>query len=154
MAKTLTATLTGQVKYVYTKTRTIADTSESKTIEQSTSYTNGGAANQVQVLYAEQLIVTAALPNQNLDLYGALTDIFGDTLNFEHIKAILVRNKSTTVGDDVYFGPLGVDNPLASPWGGDTTAKNAIRAGGAFQIDAPLDGLVSSSTKTPFSFSR
>lgn len=146
MAKTLTATVTGSIQYTYTKTRTIANTVESKTVTQATNYTSGAAANQAEIIYSEQVTVTAASPNQDFDLYESLTDVFGDTLSFEHVRAMEVRNLSTTSGDDIYFGPLGLDNGFSSPWGGDASAKNSIRAGGALLIDAPRDGFAIETT--------
>lgn len=74
--------------------------------------------------------------SENLDLAGSLTDVFGTTLTFAKIKAIIIQNLSTvqtlTVG--------GAAANAFINWVGDATDKINLPPGGAFCLMAPLAG--------------
>lgn len=71
----------------------------------------------------------AASTTETLDLYGALLDAFGDTINFARIKIVVIKNTSAT--GTLRFG--GGSNPWLGPWGSgtlDVTAKGQYAQAG------------------------
>lgn len=141
MSKTLTARATCQVQYTYKEVDAIGNTTkQAERAGGDTTFADGDAANQMEIMYSNRLTLTAGSPNQDLDLYGTLTDYFGDTINMEFVRAILVWNRSTTAGDDIYWGPLSQANGFAHPWGTDNDGYSRVRASGKDYKEAPLDG--------------
>lgn len=61
-------------------------------------WTDGDAADKAEIVYMDSDSV-AASGTDAYDLAGGLADAFGNTLTFTKLKAIYVRNKSTTAGD-------------------------------------------------------
>jgi hypothetical protein len=58
------------------------------------TFTTGSGANQIDRLYAKQRTITASA-NEDLDLAGALTDNFGQTLTLARIKGYCFKAAST-----------------------------------------------------------
>ena len=138
---TLTATATAQINYTYTKTDNTAGwaTNEQQLVSQITSFTAGDGANKAESVYREAFSVTSGSPNKDFDLFGSLTDVFGDTINIEQLKVIFVKNSSTTAGDLLYVGPLGASNPLLAPFM-DADGGVVVQPGGSFFLNAPREG--------------
>lgn len=57
------------------------------------SFAFGTAVNQVNLMYAERLTITAT-NSGTIDLFSALTDIFGDTITISEVIALVVHNRS------------------------------------------------------------
>jgi hypothetical protein len=142
MAKTFTGTVTASVQYTYQKTdsnNSSWNVQERETLSHSEGYTSGDAANKGELLYRERATIGAGA-NYDLDLYGTLTDVFGDTLNFEVVRTIYVKLITATSGASCRVGPQGVGNPFKEPWGDVTTAYNLLRPDGVLLLDGPTDG--------------
>lgn len=137
MATTLTASVAASIQATYTKTDDMGAPKESRSWGAGSSYTHGKGSNQVEQIYRHEQAVTAAAP-WNIDLNGALEDIFGDTIEFERIHAVLVRNLSEVDGDNVNVGPLSQANGWVDPWDGDADGKSRVGPSGSFLIDNPL----------------
>lgn len=136
MATAATAKVKAQVTYTYSKADTITTVEHTHTLTNETSYTYGTGDSQYDVLYRRTYTVTA---NTDVTLYNTLTDIYGDTVNVEILRAIYIHNKSTTSGDNIYVGPLSCSNPLLAPWV-NADGKNKVGPGGTLLIDCPKDG--------------
>lgn len=92
-------------------------------------------ANQV---WADRRYVSAASPNDDLDLYGGLENGFGDPIQFATIRAMLISNLSTTAGDKLIVG--GATNPFLAIFEGISTSRLTIGPRSPFVIGSLLDG--------------
>jgi len=135
---TLTATVTGSITTLNKRTDEMGTTQEAKTTTQTSSYAAGYGDNQVKQHYRIQTTVANGVP-LDLDLYNSLTDVFGQTIIFENVRAVLVRNRSAVDSDYINFGPLGVGNGWTDPFDGDADGKMRVCPSGAVLLDAPLD---------------
>jgi hypothetical protein len=95
MADTLNAVLRLLVSGTYTKDLDLADPKDTlnKSIEQA--FTTGTGADQANLMFHD-IRALADAATEDLDLYGGLVNAFGATLNFAKIKALIIRNLSTT----------------------------------------------------------
>jgi hypothetical protein len=87
--------------------------------------TGGTAAGQVDTVYTGTVTV-AASSSTTVTLQGSVTDAFGNTLTFAHVKAILLTAAAGNT-NDCQIGP-GASNPFAGPWSG-TTPLTAVSPG-------------------------
>lgn len=94
-ADTLTALVRLLVSGTYTRDLDLADPKDilSKTIEQA--FATGTGDDQADQMFHDIRTLGDAA-TEDLDLYGGLTNAFGVTLNFLKIKAMIIRNLSTT----------------------------------------------------------
>lgn len=133
---TLTATTIASITTLNKRVDELGTGQEAKTTQQKTSYASGQGDTQVQQHYRKEQGVTSS--DWDLDLYNALTDIFGQTIIFERVRSLLVRNRSEVEGDNINVGPLGQGNGWTDPFDGDADGKLRVPPGGAMLIDAPL----------------
>lgn len=96
------------------------------------SLTDGAGANQANRVFTDQRTV-AASANDDLDLAGSLTDVFGATLTFARIKGMLIRSSPSNTQN---FAVGGGTNPFAT-WAGGTAPTITVRPGGVFVLVAP-----------------
>ncbi len=94
---------------------------------------DGTGAAQADLFFSDVRTI-GATSNDDLDLAGSLTDIFGATITFAKVKAIYIENPSTNNGD-VVVGNEGT-NPLVG-WFGAGTHTIAIKPGGFLLIASP-----------------
>jgi len=87
-----------------------------------------------QVWLDERTLTTGA--TDTLDLYGSLTDVFGMTVNFEKVKAILVAHKSGTAGLHIGYTATTALAALI----GAADANRKIEPNGLFFACSPDDG--------------
>lgn len=144
MADSLTGNVNIEANWIYSKADTLGETATqpgNKKYEQA--FASGTADNQADVLYAATRTVTVATTADDLDLAGALTDIFGDTITMVKIRAIVIKNKVTTSGEDLSVG-AAASNPITdlfSNAGTPGTSSIDIKPGGTFAITAGVDGI-------------
>lgn len=98
------------------------------------AFTDGDDVDKAEVVFHDEYSLTAS-GTQALDL-GALVDAFGNTITFEKVKMIIVRNMSTTAGDLVKLGPG--TNAHTQILGGTAPFIN-IPPGGCFAWCDPSD---------------
>jgi hypothetical protein len=96
------------------------------------SFTNGAGANQSDRIWADQRTLNAST-NDDLDLAGVLTDVFGASLTFARIKGMIVRSNPANTQT---FSVGGGTNPFVS-WATGTTPAVVVRPGGLFMLVAP-----------------
>lgn len=96
------------------------------------TFDDGAGANQANALWSDTRTLSSNT-SETLDLYGALTNAFGATLNFTKVRAIIIRSRSanTTV-----LSVGAASAPLVGPLA-DATDLLTIRPGGIFMITAP-----------------
>lgn len=82
-----------------------------------TKYTNGDAASKANQHWHDKRSLSSG-GNEELDLAGGLTDLFGDTVTFTKVKSLYIRNRSTTdtllVGGAASNGWAGTGTPFAN----------------------------------------
>lgn len=119
---------------VFTKALDLTTPTEAIAINKSQSLTNGTGSGQANQVFTDQRTVSAA--SENLDLAGGLTDAFGDTITFTGIKMLMVKNLSTTAGQDLTLSGNFLDDDMLG--GGSSTV--ILGPGGIFFISSPVDG--------------
>lgn len=116
--RTLSVSFTGALQANYARTDNDLNTENIKDIFSYVGLqdvlTNGQEADQADSFYHSVRSYVSGTTTINLD--ADLSDVFGNTLNFYRIKAVIVKNKSTVAGrfltvtlqDEVmYIGPGG-----------------------------------------------
>lgn len=140
MSRTLTSATTIASAWSYVNTDDLdQDTKNSNASTYRIDMTTGVGSEEVNFLYTDRRIVTAASANDDLDFSGSLRDVFGNTILATQIKELTIRHLGTTSGPDIIVGAAGT-NPITSLFDGSATAVVKIKAGGALCLIAPLNG--------------
>lgn len=95
------------------------------------AWADGTGANQADIVYSDTTTVVASATN-TLDISGAINDAYGNAFIPVTVKALWIRNKNTTDGDDLNVGPAA-----ANGWTGffaDDSDRIVIQAGGIFLV--------------------
>lgn len=101
------------------------------TLGASTTYTYGTSAGQAN-FYAE---ATASISGgSSIDLYGGLSDAFGQTGNLTVVRELIVVNTSTTAGQNLVL----TGNFITAALG--TVTNIAVQPGGCVRFSSPTDG--------------
>jgi hypothetical protein len=100
----------------------------------SHSFTNGTGANQVSAPFAKRVTLAPAA-SVTYDL-NALTDVYGDALNFTKLRVLYVRNRET-----VSNRAVSLSGDFKSSFVAGTGVILTINAGGVFIITSPISGL-------------
>lgn len=106
MAKTLNSvmslTLTGMYKNE-TDALTYGVPSNELSISENDTMSTGTSANQSDLRY--HISTTRATGGTDTyDVYGTLTDVFGDTLSMAVVTAVFVKNNTSSTGADLTLG--------------------------------------------------
>jgi len=99
----------------------------------SLTFSNGTGANKAQAVFADNRSL-AASASEDLDLSGALVDVYGNTISFATIKAILVVADSTN-GSTLSIG--GAATNAFVNWVANASDIVKIRSGGFLLLAAP-----------------
>lgn len=110
-----------------------ADTTNSGSFNFSSSLANGTGEGKCSVFYVDEISIAAGA-TANLDLSGALTDVFGASIAFTKIRLMYIELISSTLstGSSIYVG--GHATAAFSSFFGDATDKIRIRLGGCMQL--------------------
>lgn len=148
----MTTSFSGNVKllmnwnYQSTDLLSLVTAFNAKFTDATTEYADGESANQAEFIWADRRTVTLATTNDDIDLYGSLTDAFGETLNIKVVKTLVIYNRSTTAGEDLLVGGAS-SNQFDTLFDAVGTSVATVRAGGFVAFHAPRDGYaVTSST--------
>lgn len=108
---------------------------DSLSYKKSWSWTDGAGASKSEAVWHDQRTISAS-SNEDIDLAGALTDMFGTTVTFTKLKAIVVfaHAANTNNVEVTRAGTNGVPFMLAA---GDGMA---IKPGGIFVLIDPSSG--------------
>ena len=94
----LSATITVDFQAALTRALDLVTGAAPMGYRKSLAFTDGGGANQAQFMFSDQRTLSASA-SEDLDLAGSLTDIYGNTLTFASVKAMLFFLPSTAGGD-------------------------------------------------------
>ena len=140
MAKSLTgrSTITSSWKFEKTDDLELEGSyAQSYSVDQQ--FAAGTDAEELDVLWTDRREVTSATGTDDIDLSGALTDFFGDSVAFVKVREILIKNRATAAGDDLLVGGAG-SQTFSALFNGNQSAELTVRAGGWISVGAPLDG--------------
>lgn len=94
---------------------------------------DGTGADQAKELWTDTRTLTAS-SSENLDLAGVLTDVFGNTLTFTKIKALIVKADAANTNDVVVGGHA---TAACASFFNDATDKVKVKPGGLVAFVAP-----------------
>lgn len=133
MGTQLVAAAKAAISASYANSQEFGSVAQDLKYSASHAFTDGTGANQAQKLFTDQRTL-AASANESLDLSGVLTDVFGATLAFTKIKAILVKAADGNTNDVVLGG--AASNAWIGPFGASTHTV-AVKPGGTVMFVAP-----------------
>lgn len=128
----LTATVSARINATQTATNDLSAASAALNKVLSQSFSDGAGAGAVNVLWSDQRTLTAS-SNEDLDLSGALTNIYGASAVFARIKAILISAASGNTNNVNVSRPASNGVPLFLA----ASDGLPIRPGGVFLWMAP-----------------
>jgi hypothetical protein len=142
MATTLTGKILAELSWNQIKTGELSSPTDQAKLSSSTSLTAGTDENQIDVLFHDERVVSAATPSDDLDIYGVLVNEFGSTINLAEVVAILIVNLSETTLDKLLVGGAGAgNNAWGAPFNGSQTEKVTVGPSGVMLLSNPIDGL-------------
>ena len=129
----LSATLIVQAAVNLTSALDLVTGSAPMNFKQENAFAEGNGLNQAEDVFSDQRTITAS-STDSLDLSGGLTNIYGVSLTFTKIKAIIIKAAVGNTNDVGVLAPAA--NGLADIFGavGD---KVLIRPGGTLCLIAP-----------------
>ena len=128
----LTGRMTMSVSATYTKTFSSSNAVFSPNYSVTWTVADGVGANQGDLVYMAERTLADGIAEE-LDLYGGLTDAFGDTLNFARIKAIAIR--ITSGASNLIVGGAAANTFVG--WFADATDKLTVPFGGVLLLTSP-----------------
>lgn len=110
-----------------------ADTSNSGSFVYSNSLTAGTGAEKVNMFYVDEIPIAAGA-TVNLDVSGALTDVFAASVTFTKIRLLYVEllSTETSTGESISVG--GHASAACASFFGDVSDKIKVRLGGCLQL--------------------
>lgn len=133
MADALTTKLTIKLACDYVDTLDLSTVTDDLDVDWSDSLADGTGKDQADELWHDSRTVTGA--SEDLDLAGSLTNGLGDVVTFVKIKTIMIKNTSTTAGENLSVGGAAA-NQLIN-WVGDASDKIVIGPDGLFILHNP-----------------
>ena len=137
MANTFNGKITVTSDLTYSSTLDIGSATHKVNISDLTSFQDGEAANQAEVLFTDQRTLSASA-NEELDLSGtSLQDAFGNDVAFTSIKAMIITAASGNT-NNVLVGGAAVN--AWSTWASDPTDEVVVKPGGTLVLIDPSAG--------------
>lgn len=133
MAATLASKVTILLDALFSKTNGLQNANTGITKNQAVALTSGVGANQADLCYVENRTI-AASGTAAIDLAGVLLDIYGATITFARIKAILIFAAAANVNNVLMGGAAA--NAFLGPFS-DSTDIIATKPGGITALVAP-----------------
>lgn len=103
----------------------------------SNDVANGTGAGKANQMWSSSARSIALSSSESLDLSGALTDAFGNSIVFTKIKGILIKAAAANTNNVLVGGAAA--NAFVN-WVGDATDIIVIKPGGTFLLLAPDSG--------------
>jgi len=100
----VSGTVHGLVNLVHTNALDLVTGSGTLNKKASITYTTGTGANQIDTLFSDQRTLSTGA-NEDLDLAGALTGLYGTTLTFAAVKGILISSATANTTDLTVIEP-------------------------------------------------
>lgn len=137
MGTSFTSDVRLKLSQTYTSDVDIADPSVAIAQQYLLTKVNGSSTDQSNLFWYDTRTVNAGA-NDDIDLAGVLTDVYGNTVTFATVKGIVIVNANTTDGDDLTIGNAGT-NPCKL-WFGATTHTMTVLAGETFYKESRYTG--------------
>lgn len=96
---------------------------------------NGTIENEANMIWSDTRTISAS-SSEDLDLYGGLTNAFGDTINFTAIKGILIVASASNTNNLL----IGGDGSALVNYVGDASDTIVVKPGGMFCVYDPSSG--------------
>ncbi len=109
MATTYSGSLAFQLSGLLRKSLDIGNATLDVGYSNSHKITNGTGGDQANMIWTDTRTV-AASDDEDLDLYGSLTNAFGDTINFTTIKGIFIFASSLNTNNAIISGTAAILN--------------------------------------------
>lgn len=135
MATTFSGSLGFSFRGFLTKTLDIGTATLTVPYDKKYTMANGTGADQDNMMWTDTRTI-AASGTDSLDLYGGLTNAFGDTMNFSDIKGIFIFAASANTNNLL----IGGDTNAAVNWVADKTDIIVVKPGGMFCLYDPSAG--------------
>jgi hypothetical protein len=135
MATTFSGSLNFSFRGYLAKTLDIGTASLTVPYDKRYTMTNGTGADQENMMWTDTRTI-AASSTDDLDLYGGLTNAFGDTMNFSAIKGIFIFAASGNTNNLL----IGGDAAAVANWVGNANDIIVVKPGGMFCIYDPSAG--------------
>ena len=103
-------------------------------LSRSYAYSDGAGAGQANRIYQDRNTL-AASGTIDVDLSGALTDVYGDPVVFARVKALIVTAADANTNNVVVGGVANAISTILSP---QTTATIILRPGAFFMVAAGI----------------
>ena len=130
--------LTGKLKLVVdiedTGSNDISSPATKLAHQIATTFTDGNGSDQAEVFFSDERTTDGT--GETLDLYGGLTDDFGNTINLTKVKAVIVEVDDASATAAI----VGAAAAPFADWLGGTTPVVKVPVGGFFVIAHPLTG--------------
>jgi len=97
--------------------------------------TDGQGSGKANAVFHDRRTLSAT--SETLDLYGGLTDSFGNTLNFDNIKGVVINNREVSTG---YTLTVGGATDAFDDWLGAAGDQVKVGPGGWLGITNDTDG--------------
>lgn len=121
---------------VLTKAATLAEVQADIRLPKRIVLPDGTTAGKADLVYVGERTINAS-SNDDLDLAGGLTDVFGAAITFAKVKAIIIIADDANT-NDVLLKP-GATNAFSGPFGAGTHTVQ-VGPGGAIVLAAPKAG--------------
>jgi hypothetical protein len=143
MATTLKTVVTARIDATYQNIIDLVTADAPLQTQKKITMTNGTAADRADLVFSDTRTISAS-SSENLDLAASLTDVFGSTLTFVELRAIMVIADSSNTNNVRVTRPAsnGVPLFLAASDGID------VPPGGVFLWSCPADGAVTVTAST------
>jgi hypothetical protein len=136
MATTYSGTMSFNLKGLLTKALDIGTGTLNVDYTKRYTVSNGTGADQANMIWTDTRTLSASA-SEDLDLYGGLTNAFGDTMNFSAIKGVFIFAASGNT-NNVLIGGDG-SAPVVG-WVGNGSDIVVVKPGGMFCLYDPSAG--------------
>lgn len=132
MATTFSGSLKITASGTLAKDTDLASLTQVLNYSQTYTLANGTSADQANMMWADTRTLTAS-SSENLDVYGGLTNAFGDTISFTRLKGIIIFAAATNTNNVL----LGGDSASVASIFSNINDIAIIRPGGFLALCSP-----------------
>lgn len=133
MATSLSATVKAAVSASYSNALEFGSVVQSLQYNVANAFADGTGADQAQKLWTDQRTLGVSA-TEDLDLSGGVVDVFGTSLAFTKVKALVIKAAAGNTNDVVVGG--AASNGLVTFFGA-ATDKVKVKPGGTLVLIAP-----------------
>jgi hypothetical protein len=143
MATTLKTVVTAQIATTFKNLIDLSTPTDEATLTAKVQLSNGTGANSADLQWHDQRTLSASA-TEDLDLAAVLTSVFGATLTFVELRAIMIKAAAANTNNVNLTRPASNGVPLFLAAGDGIP----VPPGGAFLWTCPADGKVTVTAST------